>query len=122
VVIKPAPGIINKKLIMKTTEIKFKVTVDENHLPLKIEWDAPDSGERSEAKSVMIALWDAKENNTLRIDLWTKDMSVDEMKKFYHQNIMSLTDTYIRATSDHTTADSVKKYFTQIGKDIGVLK
>jgi gliding motility-associated protein GldC len=107
---------------MKTSEIKFKVTVDENHLPQKIEWDAPDSGEKSDAKSVMIALWDAQENNTLRIDLWTKDMSIDEMKKFYHQNIMSLTDTYVKATNDHATAESVKKYFTQIGKDIGVLK
>ena len=67
---------------MKTTEINFKVTVDENNLPHSIKWDAPDSGEKSECKSLMIALWDAKENNTLRIDLWTKDMMVDEMKKF----------------------------------------
>ena len=107
---------------MKTTQITFKVTVDENHLPLKIEGDAPDSGNKSECKSVMIALWDSNENNTLRIDLWTKEMSVEEMKKFYHQNIMTLTDTYIRATGDNATADSVKKYFTQVGKDIGVLK
>jgi len=107
---------------MKTTEITFRVTVDENQLPLKIEWDAPDSGEKSECKSVMIALWDSKENNTLRIDLWNKDMTVDEMKKFYHQNIMTLTDTYIRATNDNATAEAVKKFFQQVGKDIGVLK
>ena len=72
---------------MKTTEITFKVTVDENQLPLKIEWDAPDSGEKSECKSVMVALWDAKENNTLRIDLWTKEMTVDEMKKFLTEEV-----------------------------------
>jgi gliding motility-associated protein GldC len=107
---------------MKTSEINFKVTVDENHLPVKIEWDAPDSGEKSEAKSVMISLWDAKENNTLRIDLWTKEMTVDEMKKFFHQNIMTLTDTYVRATNDNATAESVRKFFQQVGKDIGVLK
>ncbi|MDO8999119.1 MAG: gliding motility protein GldC [Bacteroidota bacterium] len=107
---------------MKTSEIKFKVTVDENNLPLSIEWDAPDSGEKSKCKSVMIALWDEKENNTLRIDLWTKDMMVDEMKKFYHQNIMTLTDTYLRATGDTKTADNVKTIFNEIGKDIGVLK
>jgi len=107
---------------MKTSEIKFKVSVDENHLPVKIEWDAPDSGEKSECKSVMISLWDANENNTLRIDLWTKDMTVDEMKKFYHQNIMTLTDTYVRATNDNATAEQVRKFFQQVGKDIGVLK
>jgi hypothetical protein len=49
-------------------------------------------------------------------------MTVDEMKKFYHQNIMTLTDTYVRATNDNNTAEAVKQLFTQIGKDIGVLK
>lgn len=107
---------------MKTTEIKFTVTVDENHLPTKILWEAPDSGESSESKSIMLALWDAKENNTLRIDLWTKDMTVDEMKKFFHQNIMTLTDTYIRATNDNKTAEDVKNFFVKLGKDIGVLQ
>ncbi len=107
---------------MKTSEIKFKVTLDENNLPLKIEWEAKDSGEKSLCKSAMIALWDEKENNTLRIDLWTKDMMVDEMKKFYHQNIMTLTDTYLRATGDSATADQVKNMFSKIGKDIGVIK
>ncbi len=107
---------------MKSSEIKFKVTVDENHLPLNIEWEAEGAGEKSDSKSVMIALWDAKENNTLRIDLWTKDMMVDEMKKFYHQNIMTLTDTYVRATGDEATANEVRLLFNKIGKDIGVLK
>lgn len=106
----------------KTSEIKFKVTVDDNNLPQTIEWEAADAGEKSFCRSAMIALWDANENNTLRIDLWTKDMSVDEMKKFYHQNIMTLTDTYLRATGDSKTADSVKAVFNQVGKEIGVLK
>ncbi len=107
---------------MKTSEISFKVTVDDNHLPVNIEWEAKDAGEKSASKSVMIALWDAKENNTMRIDLWTKDMSIDEMKKFYVQNVMTLTDTYIRATNDEATAKQVKAMFSEIGKNIGVLK
>ncbi len=107
---------------MKTTEIKFKISVDENNLPVKIEWEAPDSGEKSECNSLMMALWDSKENHTLRIDLWTKEMSVDEMKKFYHQNVITLTDTYIRATGDEATAQKVKKFFSELGKETGVLK
>lgn len=107
---------------MKTTELKFKVTVDENNLPVHIEWEAPGAGEKSECKSLMVAIWDAKENNTLRIDLWTKDMMVDEMKKFYHQNIMTLTDTYIRATNDTATADLIKGIMNDIGKKSGLLK
>ena len=107
---------------MKTSEINFKVTVDENNLPQTIKWNAPDSGEASECKSLMIALWDAKENNTLRIDLWTKDMMVDEMKKFYHQNVLTLTDTYLRATGDEATVKKVKQLFAEIGKEIGVTR
>jgi len=107
---------------MKTSEINFKVTVDENNLPQSINWNAPDSGEASECKSLMIALWDAKENNTLRIDLWTKDMMVDEMKKFYHQNVVTLTDTYLRATGDEATVKKVKELFAVIGKETGITR
>ena len=106
---------------MKTSQIKFTVIVDENHLPTQISWEAPDAGEASNCKSAMIALWDAEENNTLRIDLWTKEMSVDEMKKFFHQNVMSLTDTYLRATNDVQTAKEVKEFFNEIGTKLGVL-
>jgi gliding motility-associated protein GldC len=107
---------------MKTSEINFKVTVDDDHLPLNIKWEAKDAGETSDSKAVMIALWDAKENNTLRIDLWTKDMSVEEMRKFYIQNMMTLSDSYIRATSDTETAEAVKTVVTSIGKRMGILQ
>lgn len=107
---------------MKQSEITFRVTVDENNLPQKIAWEAPGAGEKSECKSLMVALWDEKENNTLRIDLWTKDMSVDEMKKFFHQNVVTLTDTYMRATGDETTVKKVKKFFGDLGKEMGVLQ
>ncbi len=106
---------------MKTSEINFKVTVDENHLPVNLEWEAKDAGEKSECASIMLAMWDKKENNTMRIDLWTKDMSVDEMKKFYHQNIITLTDTYVRATGDETTANKVREFFKELGKGMGVI-
>ncbi len=95
---------------MKTTEITFKVTVDENNLPQTIKWSAPDSGESSECSSLMIALWDTKENNTLRIDLWTKDMMVDEMKKFFHQTLVAMADTYERATEDEKMAATMRDF------------
>lgn len=107
---------------MKTSEINFKVTVDDNYLPVDIKWEAKDAGETSDSKAVMIALWDAKENNTLRIDLWTNSMSVDEMKKFYIQNIMTLSDSYIRATSDTETAEEVKTLISAVGRKLGVMQ
>jgi gliding motility-associated protein GldC len=95
---------------MKTSEIKFTVTLDENNLPEKIDWSATDANEKSVSKAVMIALWDAKENNTLRIDLWTKDMMVDEMKIFYHQSLLSMADTFDRATGETETAKEMRGF------------
>ena len=95
---------------MKTSEIKFNVTVDENNLPVDIKWEATDNNEKSECKSVMIALWDKNEGNTLRIDLWTKDMLVDEMKQFFHQSLLSMAETFRKATGEDAIIEDLKDY------------
>ena len=84
----------------KTSQIHFTVTLDENQVPERIDWEAEDGGVKSECKAALISLWDAKESNTLRIDLWTKQMTTDEMKAFYHQSIMTMADTFERATGE----------------------
>ena len=68
---------------MKKSEIKFIVTLDKENIPEKIEWMAEDSINNglSDTKSISLSLWDEKKNNTLRIDLWTKEMKTDEMKR-----------------------------------------
>ena len=48
----------------------------------------------------MMSIWDPKENTSLRIDLWTKEMLVDDMKRFFYENFMTMADTYQRATND----------------------
>ena len=70
---------------MKTAEIKLTVTLDDNNVPEHILWESTDSTNKEAlpVKSMMLALWDQSYKNTLRIDLWTKDMPVDEMKRFF---------------------------------------
>lgn len=94
----------------RTSEIKFKITLDENNLPLTIDWEASDANEKSSCNSVMMALWDTKEQNTLRIDLWTRDMLIDEMKQFFHQNLLTMADTFERATGEKSMADDLRDY------------
>lgn len=106
---------------MKTSEIKFTVKVDENNLPISIDWDASDAGEKSKCKSVMIALWDAKEENTLRIDLWTKDMMIDDMKKFFHQSLLSMADTFKRATGEEKITEDLKDYCQHFAEKMGII-
>ena len=73
---------------MKQSEIRFTITLDDNKIPVKIDWSASDTKTQGTSKAVMISLWDTDKKNTLRIDLWTKEMLVDEMKQFYHQNLL----------------------------------
>ena len=107
---------------MKKSEIKFTVSLDENNLPVNINWDASDAGEKSKCKSVMISLWDANENNTLRIDLWTKDMLVDEMKIFFHQSLLSMADTLQKATGEDKMAEDLKDYCAHFAEKMKLLK
>ena len=95
---------------MKTSQIRFTVSLDENHVPERIEWEAEDGNVKSECKSTLISLWDARENNTLRIDLWTKQMTTDEMKTFYHQSIMTMADTFERATGEGKMAAQMRDF------------
>lgn len=95
----------------KTSEIKFLVELDENRIPEKLTWTAQDGGvEEEEAKAMMVSLWDAKAQETLRIDLWTKDMPVDEMKLFFHQTLVAMSDTFQRATDDEKMAATMKDF------------
>jgi gliding motility-associated protein GldC len=87
---------------MKKSTINFTVELDQNNIPDKILWEAtdkPDPGV-SETKAISVALWDHAEKNTLRIDLWTKDMPVDEMKRFYIDCIGGLAQSALSATGD----------------------
>lgn len=93
------------------SEIKFNVELDENRVPEKLTWSAQDGGiENEEAKALLLSIWDSKAQETLRIDLWTKDMPVDEMKKFFHQTLVAMADTFQRATDDEKMADTMRDF------------
>lgn len=91
-----------------TSEIKFLVELDENRVPEKLFWTAQDGGiELSESKAIMLNVWDHKSKESMRIDLWTKDMPVDEMKIFFHQTLVSMAETFKRATNDEKMSDTM---------------
>jgi len=94
-----------------TSEIKFEVTLDENKVPESLKWTAKDGGiENQETKAIMLSVWDSKSKESLRVDLWTKDMPVDEMKIFFHQTLVAMADTFQRATTDDKMADTMRDF------------
>jgi gliding motility-associated protein GldC len=86
--------------------------MDEDRVPESISWNASDtSAERAQkAKAMMLSLWDGSEKSALRIDLWTKDMMVDEMADFFYQTMMTMADSYGRATKQDETVDEMKRF------------
>lgn len=87
---------------MKKSTINFLVELDESNIPEKIFWDADEkeTAGYSETKSISLSLWDQENKNTMRIDLWTKDMPIDEMKRFYIDCLGGLAQSVLNATGD----------------------
>jgi gliding motility-associated protein GldC len=96
---------------LHTSEITLKVTLDENRVPEKLNWSAQDGGiDNEEAKAMLLSVWDSSNKESLKIDLWTKDMPVDEMKIFFHQTLVSLSDTFMKATQDDKMTATMKDF------------
>jgi len=97
--------------VKHTSKIEFTIGLDENKVPEKINWSAEDGDiKNAEAKSLMISVWDHEKKDTLRVDLWTKDMPVDEMKQFFHQTLVSMANTFETATQDEKMSATMR-YF-----------
>tara|TARA_B110000971_G_C20032938_1_gene512424 strand:+ start:3172 stop:3507 length:336 start_codon:yes stop_codon:yes gene_type:complete len=97
--------------VKHTSQINFEIGLDENKVPEEISWTAEDGGIINEAsKAIMISVWDHKKKDTLRMDLWAKDMPVDEMKQFYHQTLVAMADTFERATDDQKMSATMRDF------------
>lgn len=93
------------------SKIEFEIGLDENKVPEKIKFNAEDGGVvGQETKAIMMSVWDPKKKDTLRIDLWTKDMPVDEMKQFFHQTLVSMSHTFERATDDDKMGETMRDF------------
>lgn len=105
--------------IAHLSEISIRVGMDKDRVPLKIEWAASDmhpAGAYEECKAMAIALFDKEHRDTLRIDLWTKEMQVMEMDRFVFQVLRSLSQSYLRATQNKDLAEDMAKFAQYFGE------
>ena len=108
---------------MHTKEIKIKVTLDDENIPVDIEWDADDNNNNPiDCKAFMLSIFDKEHMETLKIDLWTKDFQVNEMDQFTFQTLRSLADTYYRATQNSELANQMQQFVTYFGQKTGLIK
>jgi len=109
---------------MKKSDIRFTVTLNDNKFPERIQWSADDSGIEGEkdCSAVMISIWDAADKSTLRIDLWTDKMMVEEMQHLFYETFRSMADTYRKATNDNKTSEEISAFAMKFAKMSGVTR
>ncbi len=109
--------------IKHTSKIEFIVGLDENKVPEEIFWTAEDGGiKNEESKAIMLSVWDGNKKDTLRMDLWTKEMPVDEMKQFFHQTLVSMSTTFERATNDEKMSATMRDFCDYFAKKLELKK
>jgi gliding motility-associated protein GldC len=97
---------------MHKSTIQIDVHLDDNKVPEMIHWNASDSSAEmvQKARSMMISFWDAEDKSALRIDLWTKQMMVDEMVDFQYQTLLGMADTLQKATQQESLANDMRAF------------
>jgi gliding motility-associated protein GldC len=110
--------------IVKTSDITIRVGLNSERTPVKIEWSASDmhpQGVFEECKAMSVALFDKDHRDTLRIDLWTKELQVMEMDRFMFQLLRTLSDTYLKATQNKEMAEDLARFAQYFGEKTEII-
>ncbi len=96
----------------QSKKIGIEVKLDDKNIPEAIEWSATDlkGYDKAECRAMILAIWDHNNKDTLRLDLWTKDMTIDEMKIFFHQTLKSMADTLEKSTNDERISGDMRDF------------
>jgi gliding motility-associated protein GldC len=97
--------------VKRTADIRISVTSGPDGVT-GLRWeadDAPAPGAQA-AQAMILSLWDGERRNAMRIDLWTPQLTVDDMNDFVYQTLLSLADTYRRATGNDDLMVELKNY------------
>lgn len=93
-------------------KITIDVELDKKNIPTNIKWNATDLEGYDEAscRAMILSLWDHSKKDTLRLDLWTKEMTVDEMKIFFHQTLVTMADTLENSINDPRISGDMRDF------------
>ena len=97
--------------MQRKTDITLRVTLDENQTPELKQWSAPAGGiKKQQMEAFFLSTWDKDSQESARIDLWTKEMTVDQMQVFVHQTLVGIRESYLRATEDAQMAEAMQQF------------
>ncbi|MEC8603579.1 MAG: gliding motility protein GldC [Bacteroidota bacterium] len=105
------------------SNLNIEFDLDENQIPEKINWESISGSEniKHEAKAAFISFWDKSDNNAMSLNLWTKDISIEEMSKFYFQTFLTMADNFEKSTSEDQLALAIRDFADFFGEKMGIL-
>ena len=107
---------------MKKNEINITITMDDNNVPEKIEWISSDLEVKNVSQAMLLSMWDSEAKNMVRIDMWTNDMYMDDMKQFFYQSFLSMANTLERATGEEEAVKSMRDFANEFGEKMKMAK
>lgn len=113
-----------KNAVAKKSRITIDVGLDAQNMPVEMRWQASDNQAQKRptpCKAMLLALFDEKTKETLKIDLWTRDMQVLEMDRMFYQTLRGLADTYFRATQNKELANQMQQFVFYFGQATGAI-
>ncbi len=115
---------MSKTGIKKKSEIKISVGLNEDNVPIKMEWQAqddPTANDPKECKAMLLSLFDKESLDTMKIDLWTTEMQVIEMDRFFFQTLRAMSDTYFKATQNKELATDMQRFVQYFGEQTEII-
>ncbi len=107
----------------RTAEINLTVELDDDDVPTQIAWEASEARGAGPAlcRAMMLSLWDGDRKTIAAIDLWIKDMTIDDMNLYFYQAIHQMADTYLRATNNQDVSKLIHEFGEEFGGTVGLV-
>ncbi|NND35403.1 MAG: gliding motility protein GldC [Saprospiraceae bacterium] len=106
----------------KTSQISINIELGDDKIPEHISWSAPDQNQLDQpVKAMLLSLFDGQNKQTLKIDLWTKEMQVVEMDRFFYQTLRSMTESYFKATNNQSMARAMQQFVQYFGEQTEII-
>ena len=111
--------------VAKTSKIDIEIGLDAENVPVQLLWQAEDNPHqegKDECKAMLLSLFDKRTQDTLKIDLWTREMQVGEMDRFFFQTLRAMADTYFKATQNKQLASDFQRFAQYFGEETKVIE
>jgi gliding motility-associated protein GldC len=115
---------MSKTKIKKKSEIRISIGLNDENVPVKMEWQAEDNpadNNPKECKAMLLSLFDKESLDTMKIDLWTTDMQVNEMDRFFFQTLRAMSETYFKATQNKELASDMQRFVQYFGEKTEII-